>query len=261
MRPFEVLTLVLAALSLLPFILPTRYHSRRLRWLPLTAALALVLHIILEGYRWQMLPAYLLVVVLALLTFVSVLLPQRPVRSQALRVSGGALALLWLVLSIALPYALPVPRPKAPTGPYAVGTLSAHLVDESRPESFSEQVTHRELMVQVWYPAQIDADSERAPFIDHIDVAGPAIARRLNLPPFIFGHLNLVHTAAYLDARRWRAVYSADLLSPIARIVAKNSPAMDTLSPPSITPMPTCSPPFLMDASSSTIRRPLCRPK
>lgn len=199
MRPFEVLTLVLAALSLLPFIFPTRYHSRRLRWLPLAAALALVLHIILEGYRWQMLPAYLLVVVLALLTFVSILLPQRPVKSHALRVSGGALALLWLMLSIALPYALPVPRPKAPTGPYAVGTRSVHLVDDSRPEIFSEQVTHRELMVQVWYPAQIEADSERAPFIERVDVAGPAIARRLDLPPFIFGHLNLVRTAAYLD--------------------------------------------------------------
>lgn len=200
MRPFEALTLLLAALSPLPFILPARYHPRRLRWFPLAAALALVVHLFLEGYRWQMLPAYFLVVVLAILTFVSLLLPQRPVRSRALRVSGGALALLWLMLAIALPFALPVPRPKAPTGPYAVGTQSAHLVDENRPEIFNEEVAHRELMVQVWYPAEIDASSERAPFIDRVDVAGPAIATRLGLPSFILGHLDLVRTDAYLDA-------------------------------------------------------------
>lgn len=200
MRPFEVLTLILASLSLLPFILPARYHSRRLRWLPLAAALALVLQLTLEGYRWQMLPAYLLVVVLALLTFVSLLLPQRPVRSRALRISGGALALLWLILAVALPYLLPVPQPKPPTGPYAVGTSSAHLIDESRPEIFDETLAHRELMVQVWYPASIDNEHERAPFIDRVDIAGPAIARRLDLPSFILGHLDLVHTSSYLDA-------------------------------------------------------------
>lgn len=43
-----------------------------------------------------------------------------------------------------------------PTGPYAVGTTMYHVIDTSRKNEFSEDSEHpyRELMVQVWYPAQ-----------------------------------------------------------------------------------------------------------
>src|SRR5690606_9857766 len=116
-----------------------------------------------------------------------------------LRVAMIILSLAWLALAIALPVLLPVPQPLPPTGPYGVGTRTYYLVDESRPEIFNSQVEHRELMVQIWYPGQVSAESEPAPFIERIDVAGPAIARRLNLPPFILGHLNLVRTHAYRD--------------------------------------------------------------
>jgi predicted dienelactone hydrolase len=43
-------------------------------------------------------------------------------------------------------------RLPAPTGPYAVGTTSLHLVDRSRPDPW-RPAEHRELMVSVFYPA------------------------------------------------------------------------------------------------------------
>ncbi len=48
-----------------------------------------------------------------------------------------------------------------PAGEYAIGTRSLHLVDESRRERLSTDPLHpyRELMVQLWYPAQGDKDA------------------------------------------------------------------------------------------------------
>ena len=41
----------------------------------------------------------------------------------------------------------------APTGPYALGTTSLHLVDHSRNDPYWQTPHSRELMVSVWYPA------------------------------------------------------------------------------------------------------------
>ncbi|GIE88202.1 alpha/beta hydrolase family protein [Actinoplanes regularis] len=44
-----------------------------------------------------------------------------------------------------------------PTGPHPVGTVSLHLIDESRPDPVAGPGHHRELMAGVWYPATRDA--------------------------------------------------------------------------------------------------------
>ncbi|MEJ2748888.1 MAG: hypothetical protein P8183_13440, partial [Anaerolineae bacterium] len=61
MRLFEILLL---ACCLLPLVgaLFFKNRLRWLTWLPLTAVILLPLHLILEGYRWQMVPAYVLVI-------------------------------------------------------------------------------------------------------------------------------------------------------------------------------------------------------
>ena len=48
-----------------------------------------------------------------------------------------------------------------PTGPHNVGTLTLHLVDAERENSFTEDKDDkRELMVQVWYPAKPEVDAQ-----------------------------------------------------------------------------------------------------
>jgi predicted dienelactone hydrolase len=78
------------------------------------------------------------------------------------RVLGAALA-----AGVALPigvtsrvWAAPPPSGPArvtllrPTGPYPLGTVSLHLVDESRPDPVAGPGHYRELMASVWYPAR-----------------------------------------------------------------------------------------------------------
>jgi predicted dienelactone hydrolase len=64
-------------------------------------------------------------------------------------IAGIALLLGWLRLEHGLPLSLPTP-----TGPYTVGRVVYHWVDDSRPDILAPAAgLKRELMVWVWYPA------------------------------------------------------------------------------------------------------------
>jgi len=55
-----------------------------------------------------------------------------------------------------------------PTGGYVVGTVQYHLVDKTReePRAHDANHPHREILVQVWYPAQaVEALEERVPYV------------------------------------------------------------------------------------------------
>ncbi len=112
-----------------------------LRWLFPPAAFALlVLEGLYHGLYWPMLPACLVLAVCA------VLLPLRPVSARlGSRQRVLALgALLCCTASFVLLHVLPLFRLPAPTGLYSVGTRTEHWIDPA---------THRELVVQFWYPA------------------------------------------------------------------------------------------------------------
>ena len=51
-----------------------------------------------------------------------------------------------------------------PTGPCPVGTRSLWLTDTSRPDPWAAEVTARELMVSLWYPAATP-DGRRAQYM------------------------------------------------------------------------------------------------
>lgn len=191
MRIFELLLLIICLPPLLAALFSGK-QSRWLKWLPVTAVLLLPLHLIQEGCRWQMVPAYGLaagLVVFALL------------RRKLPTAAGIGGLIVWLVAA-ALPILLPVPRPLAPTGPYAVGTAVYHLTDTSRSEIYTADPNDkRELMVQVWYPAQpTEPGTKPVLYLQDIEVAGPVIARRLKLPAFLLGHLNLAYSQSFADA-------------------------------------------------------------
>ncbi len=196
MRLFEILLLVVVLPVILWPLLPWK-RPRWLDWLAGTAVLAAVLHFFIEGYRWQMLPAYTLAGILVLLAFGR---RGREVGRKTAVFGGLAGLFVWLI-AVALPILLPVPRPTAPTGPYGVGTATFYLRDDSRPEIYTpDPDDKREVMAQLWYPANPAPHAEPAPYLDNLDVTGPAIARQFDLPAFLFDHINLTQTNSYPDA-------------------------------------------------------------
>lgn len=190
-RTLELLILATLFLSFAGRSFPPIKKSRWIDFVPTLAILLILIHLVVEKYRWQMVPAYGLTLLLFLLS-----LPQLKRRSQrrdrqpsrrVLAVLGFLLGLLVFVFVAALPILLPVFRLPEPTGPHLLGTTKLHLVDRTRPETYTPAPDdHRELMVRVWYPARIESGARPAPLMEHM--------------PFPFSYLSLVRTHAYLDA-------------------------------------------------------------
>ena len=79
MRPFELL-LILTTIPFLIWGLTTKPRPRWLNWLPIVAFSFTILHLVTEGYRWQMLPAYLLVLISLVLAVHGLRHPEAPTR-------------------------------------------------------------------------------------------------------------------------------------------------------------------------------------
>jgi predicted dienelactone hydrolase len=161
-RPFEIAIICLVLLCLVlcrPF--SKSYASASLflpRWiLAVLVAAVLSIHIALEGAHWQMAPAYIAALMAAFL-----LLQNTWTRTRKLVLATPAF--LFIFISCALSYLLPVFQLPAPTGPYPIGTRILHLVDTIRKEDADpSRDGMRELMVQVWFPAQ-PSHQPRAPY-------------------------------------------------------------------------------------------------
>ena len=171
-------------------------------WISFGAVAVMLAHIGLEGYRWQMIPLYGIALGLGIFSLRRITPlktnPNSPHRGAIFRLLGG---LLILGVAVLPPIFLPVPHTSGPTGPYSVGTISFMLVDDSRLELYSETTGDpRRLMVQIWYPANPDSGSKPAPWMDHMEVMGPAISNYLGFPDFFLDHIAYARSHAYPNA-------------------------------------------------------------
>src|SRR5215211_3352780 len=169
MRPIET---VLLLANLLAFIVLAVPLPRAVSWMrhsaPITLAIAIA-QVLVEGPRWQMVPAYALAGLFFVVWLLQNIAPTGGPAGQGRtnRFATGlavGLGVLGLAISIVLPIMLPVFRFPDPSGPYEVGTSTYHWVDADRPEVFTDDSDdRRELMVQVWYPAEEDPHPRAPP--------------------------------------------------------------------------------------------------
>ncbi|MFN0073535.1 MAG: alpha/beta hydrolase family protein [Chloroflexota bacterium] len=165
-----------------------------------------VMQVLVEGARWQMIPAYLFTGVLCLVPLLNSIAPvgQSTARKWTHQIAFGlavSLGGLGLVVSIALPISLPVFHLPHPSGGHEIGTLTYHWIDTNRPEIFStDPNARRELMVQIWYPAKGDPSSPRARYVQDADALAQGLARLYHWPRFTFAHLTYVTSDALSSA-------------------------------------------------------------
>ena len=114
-------------------------------------------HLSIERFRWQMIPAYSLVATCAGWFLL-------PVPAMFAAPVTLALLAVWL-LGLLFCIAYPVFRLPKPTGKYCVGTQIRYFSSETRLDPFGEDTkTMRELMLQVWYPADPLTGASRASY-------------------------------------------------------------------------------------------------
>jgi len=202
MRFFEIVVSGLLFLYLIWPWLSKRRRSWIVNLLPVLALVGIVIHLAVEGLRWQMVPVYALTGLTTLLALPG--LKRQP--EQSFRVwSWSSLAtltgLLILIAGIVTALLLPVKDLPCPNGPYKVGVTSLELVDGTRPEIYSEAPGQkRRLMVQIWYPGLPEAQAKPAAWLPDAAILAPAIATYSGFPPFFLDHLQWVRTNSYLEA-------------------------------------------------------------
>jgi predicted dienelactone hydrolase len=199
MRFFEIMIPIILALT---FFWPhfRREHNPVYNVLPVLNIALLAAHLLSEGWRWQMIPLYLLAIIAFLLSFPKLFSGKgkEPLPRPGLVRSLG-LGLL-LIVSVALPTLLPVPAIPQPGGPLTVGTASFELVDESRSDPYAPTPTPRRLMIQAWYPALPSPGDKIAPWMDSADLFAPSLAGFINMPPWFLDHLVYAQTNSYQNA-------------------------------------------------------------
>jgi dienelactone hydrolase len=170
----------------------------------LLTAGSLVMHLLHEGYRWQMVPAYAVTIIMVCILIVRMVRPMTNSGRKALRYTGYPLVFLILCVSIFLSLAIPAFNLPKPDGPYPVGKQTFHFTDDSRDESFTlDKSDKRELMVDVWYPAEaVQGEPSKLfpqnPKLFHQFMK--SYAGGMGLPEFVLDYWKYIGTNSYDNA-------------------------------------------------------------
>lgn len=183
----------LFVLSFIPILLmPLISQTWRYRWLILCAPMpALIggLHLIVEGWRIQMIPLYILAV-LVLMNRLPALLGRESIVRHTHGILVSIINLILIIFSGLLAgWLLPVVTLPQLTGDYPVGIINRELVDQTR---------GRRLMVSIWYPAE--EGGIPAPLTHYPDEVATAMGNLSGLPEIVLQHLRYFMLSASEDA-------------------------------------------------------------
>ncbi|AWB44919.1 acetylhydrolase [Paenibacillus sp. CAA11] len=202
MRPLEIALAVInfAILAWLLFY-PKKAKRMLLAGFAISVA-ATLLQCLMESLRWEMTFVYV-IGILPLAVWIrrkgwrrsdKESNEPRQRRSKAgfiLRIVG---AVLLAGVGIVVPTTFPVFSFSPLDGPYKIGTVSYLWTDSSREQVHTGPGTQRELMVQIWYPADANATGETAPYVEHPAIFTKAISKNQGLPEMFYSSLKLVKT-------------------------------------------------------------------
>ena len=189
MQFFEVLFLLVLAVGIVRLLLGPIHPRLAYSTIAVVGLGVMVLGVVTEGFRWQMIPAYVGFGVLLLASL------KKSETRPVWRALGAVPLLLLLSASAVLTHELPMLSLPEPSGPYAVGTFEYSITDDSRKERYSP-TRNRELYVEVWYPADKGASGDfpvRTLFQELYE--GDYTQRS-----FLFGYLRHVPTHSHVHA-------------------------------------------------------------
>ncbi|MFJ7730333.1 alpha/beta hydrolase family protein [Lysinibacillus sp. NPDC097231] len=163
MRLFEGILIAVHIFWLFSFLF--RFNAKIKIITNVIALILLVIHLDLEGYRWQMGLTYMLFSLLTVFTMKPFI--QRNAEKGTLesvknkrkvkKLSYISFIVTYSFSSFGLVIVMPVFQLPKPTGPFEVGMNSRYLIDESRHDLEQKD---RELMIQIWYPAEVKDDTK-----------------------------------------------------------------------------------------------------
>ncbi len=181
MRLFEIIVIILLLLLLIGEWCKIRSNVKKAIFVGLL--ITVLLHITLEGIRWQLTIVYLLS-----LTFITSYFFKISVRKKWLRKTFIIISIVLVMVSGCVGYVIPVFELPPIDGKYAVGTMT-HIIEtkEKKPDQTE---------IKAWYPI----DQAGALKDVYCEKPSSKFDGLMGMPGFLFSHLNLVSTGGYKDA-------------------------------------------------------------
>ncbi len=184
MRIFELFLLLSVIGLLIAFF--TKYSSIK-KGLFYASVLFLILHLVVEGNRWQLYLGYLSFL-FGLLFYYQV------VARKWVKVTLSSFGILFCGISLVLGIIMPVLSFPEPSGSFSIGLQSIYLEDQTRQEVLTKQDgDYRKLTVHIWYPSDQKITNPKR----YMDQGyAEAFVESKNMPSFIATHFDLteIHT-------------------------------------------------------------------
>ena len=208
MRTFEILLLSILFLFAFSIFFKVEKKNRWFHLLPSLSLFIVLIHIFVEGQRWQMLPVYLYAVLLFVFTFKNIKFLQNSsdkskIKDRLLsRIVRGILNIVLLFVISMPPILVPVFNLPIPSGTLDIGIKYDYFIDKDRLEPLTPDSTDfQQIAVQIWYPAEISSNDEPAKYWENASKKSKIISKFWGgLPTFLFNHFSLIKTHSYLDA-------------------------------------------------------------
>lgn len=223
MRPLEILTFITLLFALISLLF-IRNRSRWFAFVPGFALFVAICQVLFEGIRWQMIPAYILIFTLFLISLGQIFISgkrqvaKRSVLKSILRITVILIAFLLFFITLVPPLAVPMFRIPHPSGKFEVGSAILFFRDTTRIDAFSKDENRfRELSVRVWYPASTDDREKGMPYMQTDEARCMAI--HLNASDYILSHYNLVKTDSYFNAEPIKDQFPVIFYSPSGSIL------------------------------------------
>ncbi len=184
MRIFETIVILLGVIIMILSMLQVKSY-RRTSYVFLS--LFLLLNMIIEGLRYEVLSLILAITIIGVptLSFIRV----RRILSIGI-----------FILMLSLIFIFPVYHMPTPTGNYDIGTKVYQINDTSRTEIYGDTDTYRKFNIQIWFPFEKTNESERAPWLLDQEVTSQALSRDFGFPGFLLNQTQYVESNSYLDA-------------------------------------------------------------
>lgn len=205
MRYLEISILVLS--TILPFVLHLKKINLNHKSLATLLICLLIAHLIFESPRWQMAPIYIVYAICILVTSKGYSFFKG---GWIRRITSGIFLIFMLTLGFLFSSTLPVFDLPEPKGKYKVGARYLHFVSELDEPITQEERDKRELVIKVWYPADI-LEEPLEPYLDEAGRKGFAI--KYNLPESTFGYLDNIKTNTFQEPKPAEGIFPVLIFS------------------------------------------------
>lgn len=201
MHTLEVAIFILSITMVMFLLWMKLANIKRIVFLWGITFVVLVLHIILDGMRWQLYPIYVAIFTISHIFYQDS--NNNNNNNNALsnfkRKIIFTVSIFLIAVSSLLAFIFPIYELPVPSGDYLIGTESFVIEDENRLEIYSD-VQYRKIKIQLWYPTQEVDGYVQEPWIADGSEVVRSLSRDMNLPGFVLDHTINVMSNSFIEA-------------------------------------------------------------